>query len=133
LAQQSPPYRPYVAWDLPTRLFHWINALAVISLLATGIAILSDDALGFSVEGKVLLKSVHVSFGYVMALNLLWRFVWAFLATNMQDGVPYFRAVRDLAQLQGPMRRPSSLVSHSNMWGITRWRASESLCSFCFC
>jgi cytochrome b561 len=75
LAQQSPSYRAYVAWDLPTRLFHWVNALAVIGLLATRIAILNDDALGFSAEGKVLLKSVHVSFGYVMALNLLWRFV----------------------------------------------------------
>jgi Ni/Fe-hydrogenase 1 B-type cytochrome subunit len=82
LAQQSPTYRPYVAWDLPTRLFHWINALAVIGLLATGIAILNDDALGFSAEGKVLLKSVHVSFGYVMALNLVWRFVWAFFGNR---------------------------------------------------
>ena len=82
MAQQLPSYRAYVAWDLPTRLFHWVNALAVIGLLATGIVILNDDALGFSAEGKVLLKSVHVSFGYVMALNLLWRFVWAFFGNR---------------------------------------------------
>jgi len=81
LAQQS-PYRAYVAWDLPTRLFHWVNALAVIGLIATGLAILNDDALGISAEGKVLLKSVHVSFGYVVALNLLWRFVWAFFGNR---------------------------------------------------
>lgn len=86
MAQQTPSYRAYVAWDLPTRLFHWVNALAVIGLLATGIAILSDDALGFSAEGKVLLKSVHVSFGYVMALNLLWRFVWAFFGLKSLVG-----------------------------------------------
>ena len=82
MAQQTPSYRVYVAWDLPTRLFHWVNALAVIGLLATGIPILSDDALGLSAEGKVLLKSIHISFGYVMALNLLWRFAWAFFGNR---------------------------------------------------
>ena len=79
---KSAEYHEYLAWDLPTRLFHWINALAVIGLMATGIAILSDDALGLSATGKVLLKSVHVSFGYVMAVNLLWRFVWAFFGNR---------------------------------------------------
>jgi Ni/Fe-hydrogenase 1 B-type cytochrome subunit len=81
MTQQS-SYREYVAWDVPTRVFHWVNALAVIGLIATGLAILNDDSLGFSAEGKVLLKSVHVSFGYVMALNLLWRFVWAFFGNR---------------------------------------------------
>ena len=41
-------FHEVLAWDLPTRLFHWINALAVIILIATGIAILNDDALGAS-------------------------------------------------------------------------------------
>ena len=75
-------FHEYLAWDVPTRWFHWINALAVIGLMATGIMILSDDALGISAAGKVLLKSIHVSFGYVMAVNLLWRFVWAFLGNR---------------------------------------------------
>jgi cytochrome b len=29
-----------------------------------------------------LLKSVHVAFGYVMTVNLLWRFVWAFFGNR---------------------------------------------------
>lgn len=32
-----PEYREYVAWDAPTRWFHWINALAVLALIATGL------------------------------------------------------------------------------------------------
>ena len=75
-------YHEYFAWDAPTRWFHWINALAVIGLMATGLVILNDDALGISAAGKVLLKSVHVSFGYVMTVNLLWRFVWAFFGNR---------------------------------------------------
>jgi Ni/Fe-hydrogenase 1 B-type cytochrome subunit len=77
-----PKYQEYVAWDAPTRWFHWINALAVIGLIATGLVILNDDALGLSASGKILLKSIHVSFGYVMAINLLWRFVWAFFGNR---------------------------------------------------
>jgi Ni/Fe-hydrogenase 1 B-type cytochrome subunit len=77
-----PKYQEYFAWDAPTRWFHWINAFAVIGLIATGLVILNDDALGLSVSGKTLLKSVHVSFGYVMAINLLWRFVWAFFGNR---------------------------------------------------
>ena len=72
-------YKEYVAWDVPTRWFHWINALAVLGLIGTGLVILFDDALGLSASGKLTLKGVHASFGYVMAVNLLWRFVWAFL------------------------------------------------------
>jgi Ni/Fe-hydrogenase 1 B-type cytochrome subunit len=48
-------------------------------LIAVGIAILNDKALGVSNDGKVLLKTVHVWIGYVFALNLLWRLVWAFV------------------------------------------------------
>lgn len=75
-------YRAYVAWDAPTRWFHWINALAVLGLMATGVVILTGGQLGLSPEGKVTMKSVHVIFGYVMAVNLLWRFVWAFFGNR---------------------------------------------------
>ena len=78
----KPEYRAYLAWDAPTRWFHWINAICVIGLIATGVVVLSGDALGLSAEGKVALKSVHVSFGYVMAINLIWRFVWAFFGNR---------------------------------------------------
>ncbi len=75
-------YREYAAWDAPTRWFHWINALAVIGLMATGLVILNGGALGLSAEGKISLKRVHVLFGYVMVVNLLWRFIWAFLGNR---------------------------------------------------
>src|SRR5665809_145042 len=56
----QPEYHEYLAWDVPTRWFHWINALAVIGLIATGIVILSDDALGISAAGKIL-SLIHIS------------------------------------------------------------------------
>ncbi len=72
----------YKAWDLPTRWFHWINFACVIALGAIGIAILYDKELGVTDAGKVFLKSTHVWFGYIFALNLLWRIVWAFAGST---------------------------------------------------
>ena len=78
-------FKSYSVWDAGVRWFHWINVLCVLGLIAVGLAILNDDALGLSNDGKILLKTVHVWIGYAFALNLLWRMVWAFI------GGPYAR------------------------------------------
>ncbi len=74
---------------------------AVIGLIATGLVILNDDTLGLAASGKILLKSIHVSFGYVMTINLLWRFVWAFFGNRytrwrgiVPGGFGYLAALR---------------------------------------
>jgi Ni/Fe-hydrogenase 1 B-type cytochrome subunit len=69
--------RAYAVWDRTVRWFHWINVLCVLGLSALGLALLNDDALGIDRDGKTLLKIVHVWIGYVFALNLVVRYVWA--------------------------------------------------------
>ena len=71
--------KAYFVWDANIRWFHWINLLCVLGLIAVGVAILNGKALGVSTEGKILLKTVHVWIGYVFAVNLLWRLIWAFI------------------------------------------------------
>ena len=71
--------KAYFVWDANIRWFHWINLLCVLGLVAVGVAILNGKALGVSTEGKILLKTVHVWIGYVFAVNLLWRLIWAFI------------------------------------------------------
>jgi cytochrome b len=101
---QITEYHAFGAWDAPTRWFHWINALLVLGLIGTALVILYGDALGISASGKILLKSVHVSLGYAMTLNLLWRFVWAFLGNRyarwramLPGGRGYLRALKAYA------------------------------------
>ena len=55
--------RIYPVWDAGVRWFHWINVLCVLGLMAIGVAILNDKALGVSNDGKILLKTVHVWIG----------------------------------------------------------------------
>jgi len=72
----------YDVWEAPTRWFHWTNALTVFGLIVVGVILLNDDALGLAANGKLLLKEIHVVLGYVMGLNLIWRFVWAFFGNR---------------------------------------------------
>jgi cytochrome b len=70
----------YRVWDRTQRVFHWVNFLAVLALLAVGTVILAADALGIPDRpGMVILKTVHVYAGYVFVVNLAWRLVWAFI------------------------------------------------------
>lgn len=69
----------HYVWDRNVRWFHWINVLCVLGLIAVGVVILNAKTLGVSNDGKILLKATHVYIGYVFSLNLLWRFIWAFI------------------------------------------------------
>jgi Ni/Fe-hydrogenase 1 B-type cytochrome subunit len=69
----------YKIWDAQTRLFHWLNVVCVVGLVAIGTIILKADALGVTNAGKIILKTTHVWVGYVFALNLFWRLIWAFI------------------------------------------------------
>jgi len=72
----------YPVWDRTVRIFHWINVLCILGLIAIGVAILNSKALGVTNDGKLLLKTVHVYIGYVFAANLTWRIVWGFIGNR---------------------------------------------------
>ncbi len=72
----------YRVWDRPVRVFHWINFTTVLLLLAIGLIIYNGKALGISDEAKVFLKTFHVWVGYVMVLNLAWRYLWGFVGSR---------------------------------------------------
>ena len=74
--------KAYPAWDAGVRWFHWINLLCLLGLIAVGVVILNAKTLGIPNDGKILLKTVHVWIGYVFAINLLWRLVWAFIGST---------------------------------------------------
>lgn len=83
--KQSESLQRYYVWDRGVRWFHWINVLAVLSLIAIGIVILNANRLGVSSAGKVDLKILHAWIGYVFVVNFLWRIIWGFI------GSPYAR------------------------------------------
>ena len=81
--QNQGEIKVYSVWDLPVRLFHWVNFVSVVGLLFMGFMMLYKKELGItSLEAKIALKTVHVFIGYVFVTNLLIRLVWAFVGNR---------------------------------------------------
>lgn len=66
-------------WSGKTRLFHWLNVIAITLLIFIGLIILNAKLFGVSTDGKILLKTMHVIVGYVFAINLLFRLLIGFV------------------------------------------------------
>lgn len=68
--------------EAPLRLWHWINALAIIILAVTGYFIgsplptMSGEASDHYVMGYV--RFAHFSAGYIVGIGFLFRIYWAF-------------------------------------------------------
>lgn len=109
----------YSAWDRTTRWFHWINLVCVLALAVLGLAILNEKYFGVSADGKILLKTLHVYVGYVFAINLAWRVIWAFFGSSrarwralLPVGRGYADALRQY--IRGFLRgEPPSYLGHN--------------------
>jgi Ni/Fe-hydrogenase 1 B-type cytochrome subunit len=109
----------YPVWDRTVRIFHWINVLCVLALIAVGVAILNSKALGVTDDGKLLLKTVHVYIGYVFAANLTWRIVWGFIGnrySRWKSIIPFnaeHRAQLTAMKEGGKTGKPVGFLGHS--------------------
>lgn len=79
----SAPVKPIYVWQLPVRLFHLINAAAIVVLMLTGIYIGNPffSASAFSATPAFVMgyvREIHFIAGYIFAANLLVRLYWAF-------------------------------------------------------
>lgn len=76
----SQNYQEYKVWDLPTRIFHWLNFVSIVGLIFVATIMMFKKELGITgLEAKIALKEVHIVIGYVFATNLLWRIIWGFI------------------------------------------------------
>jgi cytochrome b len=61
-----PPATPTRVWDLPTRLFHWLLAAALVGSVTSG-----------TIGGNAMVW--HLRFGYCVFALLAFRIVWGFV------------------------------------------------------
>lgn len=77
-------FQQVYVWSKYLRLFHWVNVLAMTILLVLGLIIFNAKTLGVSVDGKILLKTIHVITGYGFAANLLVRIMMGFFGKGYE-------------------------------------------------
>ena len=116
--------KSYTVWDASIRWFHWVNFLCILGLIAVGVVILNAKILGVPTDGKILLKTVHVWIGYIFALNLSWRFIWAFIGSPnarwqaiLPGGPGYIKEVRDYI-VDFKAGRPRQYLGHNPLGRI---------------
>ncbi|MFT5757782.1 MAG: Ni/Fe-hydrogenase 1 B-type cytochrome subunit [Alteromonadaceae bacterium] len=73
-----------LVWSRNIRLFHWLNVIVLSLLVIVGLIIYNAKSFGISIEGKILLKTIHVTIGYVFAVNLLFRILIGFVGKGLE-------------------------------------------------
>lgn len=126
--------RIYV-WELPVRIFHWVNAACITALVATGLMIGSPFVLSHAPEASLsfrfgIVRFIHFVAAWIFVVNILPRLYWglvgneharfrAFIPLNRHDLRKQWKSVRDtlrvdIFQIQV---QPVETVGHNSLAG----------------
>ena len=95
---------PTRVWDLPTRLFHWALAVAVIGLIGTGL-------------GGVM--EWHFRLGYTVLALLLFRLFWGFLGGRWSRFAAFFYAPGSIVAYLRGRAHPNHLIGHTPLGALS--------------
>ena len=124
--------RVYV-WQLPVRLYHWVNALAVVALAVTGYIIGKPVAITNIAEASFsywfgTARFIHFLAAFLFFFNFLFRLYWGFVGNSFakwQNFLPFRKeqideAIQvlkvDVLQSTAP---PIESIGHNALAGFT--------------
>lgn len=92
--------RRVFVWELPVRVYHWINALSILALIATGIIISNPPAILTGKEAYAsywfgMVRFIHFLAAYVFLFNYIFRIYWGFVGNryaNWKNFIPTNKA-----------------------------------------
>lgn len=91
-------------WDLPTRVFHWLLALTVIGLIATGLSGVMEW---------------HFRLGYAALSLLLFRLFWGFVGGRWSRFSAFIYAPRSVVSYLRGRAHPDQLIGHSPLGALS--------------
>ena len=79
--------RRVFVYQIPTRIFHWINAACIMSLIVTGFIIGNPPAIQSGTEASFnywfgTVRFVHFASAWLFAANWAFRVFWSFIGGN---------------------------------------------------
>jgi len=88
-------FKRVLVWELPVRIFHWLNVLCITVLGVTGLIIADPPALMSTSEavdsywfGTV--RMIHFTTAYIFLLNYIARIYWAFRGNYYSNWKAFF-------------------------------------------
>jgi len=124
--------RKYV-WELPVRIYHWVNFVCILVLAVTGYIIgapfvIQRTGEAYSQFWFGTVRFLHFLFAYIFFFNFLFRIYWGFVGNqyaSWKNFIPYTRqhwkeildVLRiDIFQIR---ERPLPSVGHNALAGLT--------------
>jgi len=124
--------RVYV-WEIPVRIYHWLNALVVATLAVTGYLIGNPLAIQSSAEAYSgywfgTVRFIHFVAAFIFFFNFLFRIYWGFAGNKYADWknfIPYtkkyikecFDVLKlDILHIKG---KPFISIGHNALAGLT--------------
>jgi len=82
-AEPAASYRRVYVWEMPVRVYHWVNALCVTVLVVTGYIIGKPVSIGYSAEAYQqywfgTVRFTHFVAAFVFFFNFMFRIYWGF-------------------------------------------------------
>lgn len=117
--------RVYI-WEVPVRLTHWVNVLAILVLSGTGFYV-GDPIFGGSVSLMAWMRGVHRITAYVLIAGVMLRTYWAFVGNEWASWralFPYLtadgrrRMARTFLYYTFLRRQPPGGLGHNPLAGI---------------
>ena len=86
----APVFKRVYVWELPVRLYHWLNALCVFVLIVTGLLIAHPPAITSASEASFsywfgVTRFIHFVTAYVFVFNFAFRIYWGFVGNQFSD------------------------------------------------
>jgi Ni/Fe-hydrogenase 1 B-type cytochrome subunit len=79
-------------WEIPVRVTHWVNVLAMLTLCVTGIFIGHPLSIGESASAYTMgwIRFVHFTAAYVFAIGLAVRAYWSLVGNKYSNWRAFF-------------------------------------------
>ena len=96
MMQKTYEFKRILVWELPVRIFHWLNALCILVLAVTGFVIADPPTFMSNAEAVDsywfgTIRMIHFSTAYIFLINAVARIYWAFMGnyySNWRAFVP---------------------------------------------
>lgn len=98
-----------LVWDLPTRTFHWLQALSFLG------AYLTSDSEKY--------RDIHVTLGYILFGLIAFRLVWGFVGTRYAKFSSFlFKPSQIISYLTGLIKgNAAHFVGHNPIGSVAIW------------
>ena len=126
--------REVYVWELPVRIYHWVNVICIVMLCITGYLIGNPLVLGGHYEASDSfffgnIRFLHFLFSFLFFFNYIMRTYWAFVGNKYSrwyNYIPYTK--RQWKEFWAVMRVDILQIKHENIESV----GHNSLASFTY-